>query len=261
MVKLTDRLQALADQVEDGETMADIGTDHGFLPIALWERNICPHVVLTDISPGSLEKARQLGRSLYPQMAFDLRLGNGMQVLEDGEVDAVVMAGMGGVLMTQILGENMKKTHSLRKLILQPRSGQGKLRHWLIHHGCSIAREALVREGKHICEILTVFPSGNALDVGASPMVPNPQRAVSSAGGDTVAVSQELYEKHADDIAYEVPPWIFSAGQLAVPFVQRKLAAEERIRAGLMKSRKPDCAKANGTQARILYLKWLLGGI
>ena len=82
MIKLTDRLQVLADQIEQKETMADIGTDHGFLPMALWERHICPKVIMSDVSPGSLEKARENAASLYPEEVFDLRLGNGIQVLQ-----------------------------------------------------------------------------------------------------------------------------------------------------------------------------------
>lgn len=242
MIKLTDRLQILADQIKEKETMADIGTDHGFLPIALWERNICPHVVLTDVSPGSLDKARQTGQALYPGKVFDLRLGSGIQVLEQGEVDAVVIAGMGGILMTQILGEDLQKTRSFKKLVLQPRSGQGKLRHWLIHQGFSIVKESLVREGKYICEILTVVPPGDL-----------PQ--------DRPVVSREISGKGPDDIEYEAPPWILSAGQLAEPFIRRKLAAEERVREGLLKSKQPDGVKEKKTQDRIDYLKSLLGGI
>ena len=56
-MKLTDRLQMIADGIRAGETMADIGTDHGFLPIFLAESGICPHVIMTDISDGSLTKA------------------------------------------------------------------------------------------------------------------------------------------------------------------------------------------------------------
>lgn len=242
MIKLTDRLQVLADQIEEQETMADIGTDHGFLPIALWERQICPHVILIDVSPGSLEKARQTGQLSHPGERFDLRLGNGLQVLEQGEVDAVVIAGMGGILMTEILGEDLKKTRSFRKLVLQPRSGQGRLRHWLFHHDFQIIKESLVQEGKHICEIMTVIPRAGIPET-------------------SVCVSREIPDKGPNDIEYEVPPWILSAGELAEPFVRRKLAAEQRIWEGLMKSKALDHSKEKKTQERIAYLKSLLGGV
>ena len=132
MVKLSDRLQVLADQIGNKETMADIGTDHGFLPVYLWERGISPKVIFTDVSAGSLEKSRVNAKRLYPEEPFDFRLGNGLEVLSEGEVDDVVIAGMGGILMTRILGKDLEKTKSFSKLILQPRSGQGVLRHWLL---------------------------------------------------------------------------------------------------------------------------------
>ena len=71
------------------------------------------------------------------------RHGDGIKILEDGEVDAVTIAGMGGVLMTEILGANLKKTKSFKKFVLQPRNGQGKLRWWLLNNGFSIEKELL----------------------------------------------------------------------------------------------------------------------
>lgn len=163
MIKLSPRLEKIAQQITAGETMADIGTDHGFLPIYLWENKICPKVIMTDISAGSLSKARENCEAYYPGEAFDLRLGSGIEVLEEGEADAAVIAGMGGILMTEILGKDLKKTHSLRKLILQPRKDVGKLRFWLFDNGFSITNEALVREGRFICEIITAIPKEIAI--------------------------------------------------------------------------------------------------
>ncbi|MBR5230415.1 MAG: tRNA (adenine(22)-N(1))-methyltransferase TrmK, partial [Firmicutes bacterium] len=82
MVKLTPRLQKIANEIKAGETMADIGTDHGFLPIYLWEEGISPNVIMADISRGSLDKARDNCRMLHPEQEFDLRLGSGIEVLE-----------------------------------------------------------------------------------------------------------------------------------------------------------------------------------
>lgn len=241
MIRLTDRLQILADEIKEKETMADIGTDHGFLPIYLWERGICSKVVLTDVSPGSLDKAKVNVQQLCPTEAhgaFDFRLGNGMRVLEAGEVDDIVIAGMGGILMTEILGEDIDKTKTFKKLILQPRSGQGKLRHWLVHSGFSITKESLVQEGKYICEVLTVEPSGN---------IPTMSREIEGCGPDS--------------IEYEVPPWILSADNLAEEFLLRKCAAEERVLSGLSRSRVRDLEKEETVKKRIAYLKSLLGGV
>ena len=147
MIKITPRLKIMADEIEKGETMADIGTDHGFLPIYLWEAGICHKVIMADISRGSLSKAEENCRRLHPDVDFDLRLGSGFEVLESGEFDAVAIAGMGGVLMTEILGADIQKTNSFRKLVLQPRNRVGHLRWWLYNNGFSIVNEKLVREG------------------------------------------------------------------------------------------------------------------
>lgn len=239
MIKLTDRLQVLADQIEKNETMADIGTDHGFLPIYLWENGICPKVIMGDVSAGSLDKARVNAASLYPEETFDLRLGDGIQTLKDGEVDDVVIAGMGGILMTEILGKNPEKSHSFKKLILQPRSGQGKLRHWLLHNGFEIICENLVREGKYICEVLTAVPAESS---------------------DAVPVSRKLEGCGPEDIQYDVPPWICQAGSLAQEFIKNKQAIEKRILNGLLKSQTPDDEKEAAVRERIAYLDELLGG-
>ena len=110
MNKLSDRLQLIADQITKGETMADIGTDHGFLPINLWETGICSKVIMTDISEPSLRKAKGYAGAYQFGSDMDFRVGNGLQVLDKGEVDTVVIAGMGGILMTEILGEDLDKS-------------------------------------------------------------------------------------------------------------------------------------------------------
>ena len=155
-MKLSDRLQLIADEIIAGETMADIGTDHGFLPLYLMESGICPHVIMADISKGSLAKADENCRLAGPGKTYDLRLGDGIDVLKDGEVDVVVIAGMGGLLIRDILDWNVKKSRSIKRYIFQPRNKAGALRFWLYLNGFDIEKESLVRERKYICEILTV---------------------------------------------------------------------------------------------------------
>ena len=99
MIKLSDRLNVIAEEIEMGETVADIGTDHGFLPIFLWENRISPKVIMTDISEGSLNKAIENCRRFHPETEFDFRLGSGIDVLSEGETDDLIIAGMGGMLM------------------------------------------------------------------------------------------------------------------------------------------------------------------
>lgn len=146
MNQLTNRLKAIALEINQGETMADIGTDHGFLPLFLWQSGKCPKVIMTDVSQGSLQKAIDNCEKEQPGKLFDCRLGDGLQVVGRGEVDTVVIAGMGGILISEIMGEDLEKTKTFPKFILQPRSAIGELRHWLFHHGFSIEDESLVRK-------------------------------------------------------------------------------------------------------------------
>ncbi len=159
MIQLSDRLAAIADYVVKGESVADIGTDHGLLPIFLLQQNISPKVILTDIRKGPLEKAKANFQAYAPEIQADIRLGGGLDPLEKSEVDTVIIAGMGGLMMTGILSADQEKTRSYKKFILQPRNGRDKLRIWLYRNGYNISDERLVREGNYICEILVVDTS------------------------------------------------------------------------------------------------------
>lgn len=231
MVKLTPRLQTIANETKPGETMADIGTDHGFLPIYLWEAGICPHVIMADISRGSLDKARDNCRMLHPEQEFDLRLGSGIEVIGNGEVDAVAIAGMGGILMTEILGADLKKAHSFRRLILQPRNHVGRLRYWLLNNGFKIVNEQLVREGKFICEILTVEPK-------------------------EVAVSLNQEE---NDIEYEYPHSLLRfKNELTEEYLQRKLLLETQILRSMASGSQTTEEQLKRAEYRVEYLQYLL---
>ena len=83
-----------------GKGIIDVGTDHGYVPLALLESGISEKVIMSDISAGSLLKCKENAEALLPDAApFDLRQGSGIEVLESGEVDTVIMAGMGGMLI------------------------------------------------------------------------------------------------------------------------------------------------------------------
>ena len=214
-MKLGDRLQTIANEIQTGETMADIGTDHGFLPLYLWQTGKCPKVIMADISKGSLDKARNDCCQQCPDVKFDLRLGSGLEVLENGEVNDVVIAGMGGLLITAILDFDKEKSHSFDKYILQPRNKLGRLRCWLEGNGYKIEKEQLAREGRFICEILTVT---NASD---------------DAAGDF-----EAYDADNKSAAYfEFPHTLIEQrGPLTKEYLERKLSKQLKIREKIAKN-------------------------
>ena len=170
MIKLTERLQKIYDQVRPGESVCDVGTDHGYVPLALLESGRSPNAIMSDISAGSLAKCKVNAEAMLPSLApFDLRQGSGIEILKSGEVDTVIMAGMGGMLISEILEKDYHHSHSFKRYILQPRKHVGRLRYWLLDNDFTVVHEDLAREGKFIWPILTVESFGRALFVNADP--------------------------------------------------------------------------------------------
>ena len=161
MIILTERLAEIAKSINPGERVADIGTDHGYIPLYLIENNISPKVVLADISKGSLLKAKDNCERCFPGMNFDLRLGDGLDILSEGEVDTVILAGIGGLLSVEIIDWDIKKSLSYKKYIFQPRNNSGALRRYLYEQGFTIEKLSLVRENKRICEVMVALTSNN----------------------------------------------------------------------------------------------------
>lgn len=213
-VQLSDRLLTLASYVKKGERVADIGTDHGLLPIYLKQKGISGFIIAGDINPGPLEKmAGNLERHLPGEWEdnIQMRLGSGLGILHPGEVDCAIIAGMGGKLMIEILEDSMDVTCSLKRLVLQPRNAQDTLRKWLLLHGFRINDEVLVRERKYIWEILEVFPPEKAAELP-----------------DATEIQREQY-----DIGLEL---IRKKDPLLYDFIEQKAGIEQEILDGAMRS-------------------------
>jgi len=155
----SNRMKALASFVIENEPAADIGTDHGFVPIYLLAENIVPHAILTDINGGPLEKARgNLERvGILPHL-YELRRCDGLDLVENSEVSSVIIAGMGAETIIDILSWDISKTRSFKRFILQPRKKAHLLREWLCDNEFSIIEEMLVKEDDKICEIIVAQP-------------------------------------------------------------------------------------------------------
>ena len=218
MIKLSDRLQIIADRIKPAETMADIGTDHGFLPIYLKETGICSRVIMADISEPSLGKARMNAAFCSEEIrnGLEFRAGDGLQILSRGEVEAVVIAGMGGRLIRDIMAEDMDITRSVRRFVLQPRIGQGYLRKWLYLNGFSIISEDLVYEGDYIPEIITVSTSPLFITRSPSPFLHSILSLIPSLSakfdaffndGPLISVAITFFARPRDISPAAVYPW------------------------------------------------------
>ncbi|MGL4910873.1 MAG: tRNA (adenine(22)-N(1))-methyltransferase, partial [Romboutsia sp.] len=159
-MKLTDRLLKIASLVTEGKKVADIGTDHGYIPVYLLNKEKVEFAVLADVNKGPLENARKEVRRNGLIDKVDLRLGSGIEVLEKGEVDEVIIAGMGGILISELLEAKKEVATSVDKLILQPMQAQDELRRYLLNNGYEIINEVLVKEDFRIYEILEVKYTG-----------------------------------------------------------------------------------------------------
>lgn len=160
-MRLSKRIHAIVNSVSHGETIADIGTDHGYVPMLLIRKGISPYVIMSDISEYSLSKAKDTfkfcGINTLPEQ---FRVGDGLTPIRPAEVDNIIIAGLGGMTIISILNEDPFKTGTFKKLILQPRKHSGELRYFLYTNGWDIINESLAPEGKFVCEIIKAIPSG-----------------------------------------------------------------------------------------------------
>lgn len=149
-MQLSQRLSSVASMVTAGNCLADVGTDHGYVPIYLYERNIIPHAIAMDVNKGPLERATLHIAESGMKEAIETRLSDGLAALKPGEADSVVIAGMGGPLIIRILSAYPETTESLKELILQPQSEIPEVRIWLYENGYEIVEEHMVFEdGKY----------------------------------------------------------------------------------------------------------------
>lgn len=149
-MKLSPRLLAVTSFVKKGSRVADIGTDHGYVPIWLIEEGIAESALAMDVRKGPLERAESHIRLYGLEDRIQTRLSDGLKELRAGEADTVVIAGMGGELMIRILDEGRHMWDSLRRLILSPQSELQKVRHFLSQEGFCILGENMVKdEGKY----------------------------------------------------------------------------------------------------------------
>lgn len=146
-MKLSLRLQKIADFVPDGGIVADVGTDHGHLPIYLVSLHKNTGAIAMDVRSGPLSRAKQAICQYRLQEQIEVRLADGLAALKPGEADTVVIAGMGGALIQKILGEGKHMWDSVGHWILSPQSEIYETRHWLEYHGFSIVREEMLLDG------------------------------------------------------------------------------------------------------------------
>lgn len=154
--ELSPRLRMVGDLTPFGSRLADVGTDHAYLPAALILEGKIPFAIAADLRQGPLDRARATVREygLVEQVAF--RLCDGLSGIRPEEVDAVAIAGMGGETIAAILSAAPWTRTENIPLILQPMSSMPDLRGWLGENGYVITEERLSREGENLYTALSV---------------------------------------------------------------------------------------------------------
>lgn len=157
-MELTGRLAAIAAHVPAGPVVADIGTDHARLPIYLVGKGICPRVLATDLHEKPFQSACRAVTEHGLADRIDVRMGDGLQPLVPGEAGVVVVAGMGGNTIRQILASGPAVLSGVKRLVLQPMADAGDLRRWLVENGWRLVDESLAEEDGHLYTIMAAEP-------------------------------------------------------------------------------------------------------
>jgi len=148
------RLARLAIHIPNGAILADIGSDHAYLPCYAAVNGMIVRAIAGEINEGPFRSAQETVRQHGLENVIAVRCGNGLNVIASNEVDTIVIAGMGGELIRTILEEGKQKLTSQMTLILQPNIGEWRLREWLQTEQWQITNEEILEEDGHIYEII-----------------------------------------------------------------------------------------------------------
>lgn len=146
-MQISDRLKLVVSFVSPGEAAADIGTDHGYVPIELVKRGVVKKAYAMDINKGPLKRAEEHIKAEKLSGQIEVRLSDGVDALCEGEAQTVIIAGMGGELTVRILKQGKQVLDTVRELVLSPHSEVHLVRSYLVETGYDIIREEMILDG------------------------------------------------------------------------------------------------------------------
>ncbi len=163
-MKITKRLNEIIQFASCAKRVCDIGCDHGIVGIELILKYNVDFVVFSDLLESPLSSAiDNVKETSIDSDKVSFRVGDGLKTIEYGEVDTVIIAGMGGKTIVDILSEDKAKTRSFKRFVFQPTNGEGVLRKWLCENGFVIDDETLIYDSNVFYETLLVSQGEEAL--------------------------------------------------------------------------------------------------
>ncbi|MCA0980647.1 tRNA (adenine(22)-N(1))-methyltransferase [Exiguobacterium aestuarii] len=153
-VILDRRLKQVVDYIPKGSVLADIGSDHAYVPCYALQQGIISKGIAGEVNVGPMEAAKAQVDLIGAREVIDVRLGDGLAVLQEDEATCISICGMGGSLIRSILESGKEKLGAVERLILQPNVDGQHVRSWLLENGYVLVEEAIVEENDKVYEIL-----------------------------------------------------------------------------------------------------------
>ena len=164
MIKLSERLQAAADMVRKDAVLADVGCDHGFVPVYLVQSAKIKSAVASDINEGPLASCERLVKENNLEDKISCVLSNGLENINLDEVDDILIAGMGGQLIAEILSKADINKLKEKHLILNPMTHPEDARRFLFENGFEIDKDIILKDKKHYYNVFDAYYTGNKKD-------------------------------------------------------------------------------------------------
>lgn len=153
---ISGRLKLIYDMIPQCSILSDIGTDHAYIPAYALLNNRCEKALACDVKPGPLERAKRTRKKYNLEDKMELRLGSGLEPIEEHEADVIIMAGMGSYLIIELIEDSFKKAQKANYIILQPMTGQEIIRPFLWRRGFEVVDEGLANEGKKLYQTMLI---------------------------------------------------------------------------------------------------------
>ncbi|KGE69495.1 MULTISPECIES: tRNA (adenine(22)-N(1))-methyltransferase TrmK [Pseudomonas] len=214
------RLERVAANVPTGARLADIGSDHGYLPVSLMRRGLITAAVAGEVATTPFHAAQRTVRDNGLERQISVRLADGLAAIEahDG-ITAISVCGMGGETIRDILESGKRQLSGRERLILQPNGGEQPLRQWLMDNGYSILSEELLRENRFYYEII-VAERGEAMVYTAEQLYFGPLQMQARSPAFIAKWQRMLRQKHKTLASFE-------QARQAVPQEKRQEIAQQ----------------------------------